>query len=348
MRSAKVVVGVGIAGFLALIMIIVLLFGGAGVGDSGGGGQGSLGRETALLKRDAVPDWAYEPLIRAARTCPEITAPLLAAQLEAESGWNPNAHNDSSQADGLAQFIPSTWARWGQDGDADGHADPRNPADAIASQAAYMCHLVSIVKQEPDLTGDVIELALAAYNAGPGNVLKYKGIPPFLETTSYVTKIRGLVNTKYTQPTPGGSGGPAALAAVIAARRWIGTPYAWGGGTVNGPSGGQAPDVGVVGFDCSGLVRYAYYQATAGQLTLPRTSQAQYNATKSNPVAVEQLRPGDLMFWGGPTSVHHVAIYSGDGKMIEAPQSGQNIHETAIRTSGDYLGATRAPIANTV
>jgi cell wall-associated NlpC family hydrolase len=320
------------APFLMLIIIIVVLFGG-GV-DAGQSISLTGGR---ALKQLAVPAWAYDPLIAAATFCPEITAPLLAAQLETESDWDPNAHNDESQADGLAQFIPTTWQAWGQDGDRDGKADPRNPADAIRSQAAYMCHLVGIVKQHPELVDDLIDLALAAYNAGPGRVLEYKGIPPFLETTNYIHKIRQLAATKYAEITE--TGGTSA--AVDAARRWIGTIYAWGGGSLNGPSAGMAPDAGVVGFDCSGLVRYAVYQGSNRTLTLPRTSQAQYNATKNNPVPVDQLQPGDLLFWGGASSVHHVAIYSGNGQMIEAPQSGHTIHETPIRTGSDYLGATR-------
>jgi cell wall-associated NlpC family hydrolase len=317
--------------------VILLVFGGAGVGIDNGESHGFTGGRP--LKQLAVPDWAYKPLLAAAQTCPEISAPLLAAQLDVESNWNPNAHNDGSGADGLAQFLPSTWATWGRDGDGDGQTDPRNPSDAIAAQAAYMCNLVDIVKQHPSVLGDVIDLALAAYNAGPGNVQKYNGIPPFLETTNYVHKIRQLANTKYSDIAPGGG----ANAAVEAARRWIGTPYAWGGGTLNGPSEGTTPDVGVVGFDCSGLVRFAIYQGSGGTITLPRTSQAQYDATKAQPVSLDNLQPGDLLFWGGPNSVHHVAIYSGNGKMVEAPQSGQTIRETSLstRTGGDFLGATR-------
>jgi cell wall-associated NlpC family hydrolase len=101
--------------------------------------------------------------------------------------------------------------------------------------------------------------------------------------------------------------------------------------------------VGIVGFDCSSLVRYAYYQGTNGKITLPRVAAAQYDATKANTVPVDQLQPGDLLFWGSsPATIHHVALYVGGGKMLEAPQSGSKIHETVARTKGgDYLGATR-------
>jgi cell wall-associated NlpC family hydrolase len=334
-RRTTLAVALIAAPFLFLIMVILLLFGGASIDTDDTESRSLTGGRP--LNQLAVPAWAYNLLLAAAQTCPDITAPLLAAQLETESNWNPNAHNAGSGADGLAQFIPTTWATWSRDGDGDGKADPRNPADAIPAQAAYMCHLVDFVKQHPNLTGDIIALALAAYNAGPGNVQKYGGIPPFLETTNYVHKIRQLVNTRYSDIAPAAS----INGAVEAARRWIGTPYAWGGGTLNGPSEGMPPDTGITGFDCSGLVRYAIYQASAGTITLPRTSQAQYNATKSQSVSLDNLQPGDLLFWGGSNSVHHVAIYSGDGKMIEAPRSGQTIRETGLRTGGDFLGATR-------
>src|SRR5262249_14115069 len=114
-RGATLAVALIAAPFLLLIMVILLVFGGAGIDvNSGENGNITGGRP---LKQLAVPDWAYGPLLAASQLCPEITAPLLAAQLEVESNWNPNAHNAGSGADGLAQFIPPTWTTWGRDGD---------------------------------------------------------------------------------------------------------------------------------------------------------------------------------------------------------------------------------------
>lgn len=313
---------------------------------TGGGAHQARANTTRVpgnteLNEHAVPDWARQPLRDAAKTCPAIPAPILAAQIEAESNWNSNAYNQASQATGLAQFIPTTWAAWGHDANHDGRADPRNPTDAIHSQAAYVCHLLDLVKTQPGLTGELIDLTLASYNAGPARVRQHRGIPPFPETITYVTKIRQLANTKYAKPPPTGPVADQIQAVIRAAAAHVGTTrYAWGGGTLNGPSPGTGPDTGITGFDCSSLVRYAYYQGTNHRITLPRTSQEQYNATKTHPVAVPDLQPGDLLFWG-KARIHHVALYIGNGRMIEAPQSGQPIVETSIRTTGDYVGATR-------
>ncbi|WP_366917549.1 DIP1281 family NlpC/P60 protein [Corynebacterium casei] len=133
----------------------------------------------------------------------------------------------------------------------------------------------------------------------------------------------------------------AKIDAVIArAESQIGVPYAWGGGDANGPTkgirdGGVADshgDYNKVGFDCSGLTLYAF--AGAG-ISLPHFTGYQYNQGKRiNP---QEMERGDLIFYG-PSGNHHVAIYQGNGMMIEAPQSGQTVASVPVRWSGmsDY------------
>ncbi len=99
--------------------------------------------------------------------------------------------------------------------------------------------------------------------------------------------------------------------AVEVALAQLGKPYQWGG---SGPNS----------FDCSGLTSYAW--AAAG-VSLPRTSSAQYSATTR--ISRSELRPGDLVFYHSPIS--HVAMYIGDGKVVEAPNSGNNVR---IREDG--------------
>ena len=123
------------------------------------------------------------------------------------------------------------------------------------------------------------------------------------------------------------------IEAVIArAESQIGTPYVWGGGDANGPtagiSDGRNPRTGQLGYDCSGLVLYAF--AGVG-ISLPHYTGYQYQRGEKIPVA--QAERGDLLFWGDGGS-RHVAIYLGNGQMIEAPQTGMNVQKTAVRQSG--------------
>jgi peptidoglycan DL-endopeptidase RipA len=140
-------------------------------------------------------------------------------------------------------------------------------------------------------------------------------------------------------PAAGGADASQVETAIRAAQRWIGTSYAWGGGSTTGPSEGWGIDAGVVGFDCSGLTRYAYAQAG---ITIPRNSTAQYAGLPK--VSRSNLQRGDLVFYAfdtsDPSTIHHVALYLGGGQMIEAPESGMTVRVTAMRWSG-YIGAVR-------
>src|SRR5699024_5139140 len=113
------------------------------------------------------------------------------------------------------------------------------------------------------------------------------------------------------------------IEAVIArAESQIGVPYAWGGGDANGPTkgirdGGVADSFGdynKVGFDCSGLMIYAF--AGVG-ISLPHFTGYQYN--KGQRISPQEMERCDLIFHG-PGGNHHVAIYLGDGMMLDAPQ----------------------------
>jgi cell wall-associated NlpC family hydrolase len=127
-------------------------------------------------------------------------------------------------------------------------------------------------------------------------------------------------------PAPAKAPAPAAFTmklasrAVTAALAQQGTPYVYGG---------AAPG----GFDCSGLVQWIYKQVG---ITLPRTAAAQ--STAGHPVSLNQLQPGDLLFFYKP--VDHVVIYVGNGKIAEASQPGQPVHVRPMYTNG-FVGARR-------
>ena len=122
-----------------------------------------------------------------------FVAELLARQfVTQESGWDTSAESPVG-AQGISQFMPGTWGESGLDGDGDGIADVWNPIDSIWSQGNYMCNLAGQVDKplsQGSILGDPLDLTLAAYNAGFGNVKKYGGIPPFKETENYVQTIR--------------------------------------------------------------------------------------------------------------------------------------------------------------
>ena len=145
-------------------------------------------------------------------------------------------------------------------------------------------------------------------------------------------------------PVGAPAGAPSASAAqtaIAAARSQLGTPYSWGGGGSSGPSYGISPDTQVFGFDCSGLVQYAY--ARAG-IAIGGTSRDQWWLNRNKQVAAADLQPGDLMFWGSGsayTTIYHVSIYIGNNKMIEAPKPGTRVMTSNVRFGGDYYGAVR-------
>ncbi|SFI57707.1 NlpC/P60 family protein [Amycolatopsis sacchari] len=134
-----------------------------------------------------------------------------------------------------------------------------------------------------------------------------------------------------------GSASSAVERAIARAMSQLGVPYAWGGGNASGPTrgirdGGVADAYGdyrKIGFDCSGLMIYAY----AGVVSLPHYSGYQYDAGRKVPLS--QMRRGDLLFWGR-SGIHHVALYLGNGMMIEAPQSGLAVRVAPVRY-GDIL-----------
>lgn len=108
----------------------------------------------------------------------------------------------------------------------------------------------------------------------------------------------------------------------------MGVPYSWGGGSLTGPSKGIDSGAGTVGFDCSGLMRYAF--AGVGVL-IPRFSGDQYNAGRHIPR--NQARRGDLILYG-PGGGQHVAMFLGGGKMLEASGSAGKVVVSPVRTSG--------------
>ncbi|GGU34337.1 NlpC/P60 family protein [Lentzea flava] len=145
------------------------------------------------------------------------------------------------------------------------------------------------------------------------------------------------------RPVAAASSGSRVQTVINRALAQRGVIYAWGGGNYNGPTygvrdGGVADSYGdyrKIGFDCSGLMMYAF--AGVG-VYLPHYSGYQYNAGRKVPLS--QMAPGDMIFWG-PGGGTHVALYLGGGMMVEAPHSGAVVRISPVRYGGIMPYVTR-------
>ncbi len=185
-------------------------------------------------------------------------------------------------------------------------------ATLVATEAKVQAELTDIAKaqQSAVVAASTQQASLVALSTGND-----PSIPLFLAAQS---AGRNSVDAdRGTASIP-----PAINAAIWAASSQVGVPYVWGGET-------PLPAANA-GFDCSGLVQWAYGQAG---IALPRTAQEQHDAT--TPVDATQAQPGDLVFWNdGTPSVQHVAIYVGAGIVLEAPSTGSVVSYAPIWPTG--------------
>ncbi len=153
-------------------------------------GSGRSTPESARGHSGFLPSWVpgrYRPAIARASLATGVPAVLLAAQLRAESNFDPGVVS-SAGAQGIAQFMPATAASYGL-------RDPFDPYASIAAQARMMAELLKEFGSPA--------LALAAYNAGPGAVGSCRCIPPYPETQTYVARILALIGDLGSLGPPG-------------------------------------------------------------------------------------------------------------------------------------------------
>lgn len=163
-------------------------------------------------------------------------------------------------------------------------------------------------------SGAVALVAGTSSHLAPANTANINTAEPFSSSDASSQHALGLV-TPVTQPQPihadvttvAEKTTPALTTRVVSqARSWLGSPYAWGGNSKDG-------------VDCSGLVQ----QVLKSQgVSAPRTAAAQ--AKWTDRISKSEARAGDLVF-GVSERVHHVGIYLGDGKMIDAPTEGSSV-----------------------
>lgn len=140
-----------------------------------------------------LPDRIAAWISFAASFCEQVNGPLLAAQIEQESGWNPLAVSPVG-AQGLAQFKPDVWAKYGVDANRNGITSPFEIEDAIVTQGLYMCVLAADVQNVP---ADRTTAMLWAYNAGPEATKAANGQPPTPEADNYARRILNDLVPKY-------------------------------------------------------------------------------------------------------------------------------------------------------
>ena len=168
-----------------------------------------------------IPD-EYKQLVQEAANESGFSPDLIAAQIQAESDWNPKTTSPVG-AQGIAQFMPGTWKMYGNGG------DPCNPNDAIPAQGRYMKALRETVEPHSDSTETTVRLTLASYNAGPGAVKKFDWnldkmfASGYAETKNYVKKITDAASGSYTSECKsetdtqaGGNGDTVKTAATLA------------------------------------------------------------------------------------------------------------------------------------
>lgn len=185
-------------------------------------------------------------------------------------------------------------------------------ATLVATETKVQADLTDIAKaqQSAVVAASTQQASLAALSTGND-----ASVPLYL--AAQTAGENAVDADKTSPPIP-----PALNAAIWAAATQVGVPYVWGGET-------PLP-AATAGFDCSGLVQWAYGQAG---IALPRTAQEQHDAV--TPVPAAQAQPGDLVFWNdGTTSVQHVAIYVGAGIVLEAPSTGSVVSYSPLWPTG--------------
>jgi cell wall-associated NlpC family hydrolase len=256
---------------------------------------------------------------------PARAAVIAVATALQESTLLNATHGDKAGPDSLGLFQQRPSQGWGS---------PAEIMQPVYATNAFLARMISV----PDWqTRPLTQVAQAVQRSGyPDAYAKWED-----DAAAIVSTITGQPGAG-GQPPPlqcvGGTGlgdqsppDQRTAVALKAAQAQLGMPYIWGGGNADGPTlgeagGGQpcAPGPANCGYDCSGLMIYAWAQVG---VPLPHSSGVQYNAGRRVPIG--QARPGDLIFLsnnGDTTGIHHVAMVWSPTEIIEAQQTGVPVH----------------------
>ncbi|MEU0075714.1 M23 family metallopeptidase [Streptomyces sp. NPDC006332] len=139
-------------------------------------------------------DASYLPWLRkAASACPVLTPAVLAAQIEQLTGWSNDTERLSGEK-GIAAFTDARWRTWGKDDDGNGRSSPGDPADAMMALGRQDCSLaekVTGLRTDGTVSGDLVDLTLAAYAVGTDTVARAGRVPA--ESRGYVAEVKALL-----------------------------------------------------------------------------------------------------------------------------------------------------------
>lgn len=258
-------------------------------------------RREAQKKLEAARAWSAPAAPAAAPSAAGVSAPVVKAAAPGNPGsgdrWDPAAAGSGPAAVKVPYGDPSEW-------------DLTLPAIPSAFLSGDPIQIINAV----------LQIAQNSYQVTQNLGKKFLQQLGILKPTDTGITNNGGIPLVY--------GNQAIEYVIKRAMSQQGVPYSWGGGTAAGPSRGIDSGANTVGFDCSGLVLYAF--AGAG-VKLPHYSGSQYNMGRKIPSA--QMRRGDVIFYG-PGGSQHVTIYLGNNQMIEAPYTGSVVKISPVRTSG--------------
>ncbi|MDQ6837103.1 MAG: NlpC/P60 family protein [Actinomycetota bacterium] len=272
--------------------------------DLGGSLNGSQVRPEAVKLDGSQPAAAQAHQVMAAQVAP---ANLIVVALGAATPAGASAL--------MASLPPAAQVLW--------VASPV-PAKAAATAPAEAAAYLSVIAAHPNLRVETLPNAL--------NVVTTGG-PKVAAPSSWSDVGASVVSSMVTGYAQGAYQLPLASAKATAvlsyAEAQLGKPYLWAG-------------AGPASFDCSGLTMMAFHQVG---MELAHNAYAQYEATKQFAVSNNALQAGDLVFFG-PTEagIHHVGIYVGNNRFIDAPETGSVVRFDTLGPGWDYFGATN-PLA---
>jgi cell wall-associated NlpC family hydrolase len=265
----------------------------------------------------------------------EFTDLLARAQLAAQDGLE-RARVDKANADSTARaLLEEAQAREAEAARAKDSADAAYAvADAAARAQAEQLAVVQDERAQVQSQLDAAESADSGLRDQRARYDQWQRVLAEQEAARQraereAASARESAVSSVAAPPRAGAG--AVQRVIDRAVSQIGVQYVWGGGNGRGASTGipgPAGDPGNrVGFDCSGLMLYAFNGAG---VSLPRVSRNQYNAGRQVPIS--DLQPGDMVFYRkGGAPIHHVAMYIGDNRMIEAPYTGSEVRIVPLR-----------------